>query len=107
MLQGLNNLAVIYTSQGKAQEALQTLQAATLADPNYAEAYVCTEPLSNASSLSPASGVTLARHNNLICAVAELASCMQLVMPHCSATKAHDVAGMCLQACWSPTMQRS
>lgn len=38
--QGLNNLAVIYTSQGRAQEALQTLQAATLADPNYAE--VCS-----------------------------------------------------------------
>ena len=36
-LQGLNNLAVIYTAQGKAQEALQTLQAATLADPGYAE----------------------------------------------------------------------
>jgi hypothetical protein len=35
--QGLNNLAVIYTAQGKAQEALQTLQAATLADPGYAE----------------------------------------------------------------------
>ena len=36
-VQGLNNLAVIYTAQGKAQEALQTLQAATLADPGYAE----------------------------------------------------------------------
>lgn len=39
--QGLNNLAVIYTSQGRAQEALQTLQAATLADPNYAEVWRC------------------------------------------------------------------
>lgn len=37
LAQGLNNLAVIYTSQGRAQEALQTLQAANLADPSYAE----------------------------------------------------------------------
>jgi len=41
-VQGLNNLAVIYTAQGKAQEALQTLQAATLADPGYAEVRVGT-----------------------------------------------------------------
>ena len=38
-LQGLNNLAVIYTQQGRAQEALQLLQAAVMAAPTYAEAH--------------------------------------------------------------------
>lgn len=37
--QGLNNLAVIYTQQGRAQEALNLLQAALLAAPDYAEAW--------------------------------------------------------------------
>lgn len=37
--QGLNNLAVIYTQQGRAQEALQLLQAAVMAAPTYAEAH--------------------------------------------------------------------
>jgi tetratricopeptide (TPR) repeat protein len=37
--QGLNNLAVVYTQQGRAQEALQLLQAAVMAAPTYAEAY--------------------------------------------------------------------
>jgi Flp pilus assembly protein TadD len=35
----LNNLAVVYTQQGRAQEALQLLQAAVMAAPTYAEAY--------------------------------------------------------------------
>ena len=39
LLQSLNNLAVVYTSQGRAQEALALLQAATQACPTYAEAY--------------------------------------------------------------------
>lgn len=38
-LQGLNNLAVVYTQQGRAQEALQLLQAAVMAAPDYAEAH--------------------------------------------------------------------
>ncbi len=38
-LQGLNNLAVIYTQQGRAQEALHLLQAAIMAAPGYAEAH--------------------------------------------------------------------
>ena len=38
-MQGLNNLAVIYTQQGRAQEALQLLQAAVMAAPTYAEAH--------------------------------------------------------------------
>ncbi len=37
--QGLNNLAVIFTAQGRAQDALQMLQAAIAAAPDYAEAY--------------------------------------------------------------------
>jgi len=37
--QGLNNLAVIFTAQGRAQDALQMLQAAIAAAPEYAEAY--------------------------------------------------------------------
>ena len=37
--QGLNNLAVVYTQQGRAQEALQLLQAALMAAPAYAEAH--------------------------------------------------------------------
>jgi tetratricopeptide (TPR) repeat protein len=39
LFQSLNNLAVVYTSQGRAQEALALLQAATQACPSYAEAY--------------------------------------------------------------------
>ena len=38
-LQGLNNLAVVYTQQGRAQDALGLLQAALLAAPAYAEAH--------------------------------------------------------------------
>lgn len=34
--QSLNNLGVLYTSQGRAQEALQLLQAALVAKPDYA-----------------------------------------------------------------------
>lgn len=37
--QGLNNLAVVFTAQGRAQDALQMLQAAIAAAPDYAEAY--------------------------------------------------------------------
>ena len=37
--QGLNNLAVILTAQGRAAEAAQMLQAAIAAAPDYAEAY--------------------------------------------------------------------
>lgn len=37
--QGLNNLAVIFTAQGRAQDALQMLQAAIAAAPDYAEAF--------------------------------------------------------------------
>lgn len=37
--QGLNNLAVIFTAQGRAADALQMLQAAIAAAPDYAEAY--------------------------------------------------------------------
>jgi Flp pilus assembly protein TadD len=37
--QGLNNLAVVYTQQGRAQEALRLLQAAVMAAPTYAEAF--------------------------------------------------------------------
>ena len=35
----MNNLAVIFTAQGRAQDALQMLQAAIAAAPDYAEAY--------------------------------------------------------------------
>lgn len=38
-LQGLNNLAVVYTQQGRAQDALQLLHAAVMAAPAYAEAH--------------------------------------------------------------------
>jgi protein O-GlcNAc transferase len=38
-VQGLNNLAVVYTSQGRAAEAMRTLQAAIVAAPRYAEVY--------------------------------------------------------------------
>ena len=38
-MQGLNNLAVVYTQQGRAQDALQMLHAAVMAAPTYAEAH--------------------------------------------------------------------
>jgi hypothetical protein len=57
-LQALNNLAVIYTSQGKAQEALQLLQAAIGANQRYAGA--C--PQQHACSPGPAESMAACAH---------------------------------------------